>query len=123
MPEVLSRRLGRSSQQASHHDRTRAESECFHDVPDVGDAAISDDRHAELVRKLRHGVHRSRLGAADGHDLLRDTDGARTHPDPKTVRTGGDEARSLLAGDDIAGDDLELGERLLDPLDHLDLED
>ena len=95
----------------------------FHDVPDIADPAVRDDRHTEPVRKLCDGIHRGRLRTTDGHDLLRNADRARAHSDTETIRASSDEARSLLAGDDIASDDLELGERLLDPLDHLDLED
>ncbi len=92
-------------------------------MADIPDAAVSDDGNTELTRELRHSVDGSRLRATDSHDLLGDTDRARTHANPKTVRASSDEACRLLACNDIAGDDLELREGLLDPLDHLNLVD
>jgi hypothetical protein len=121
--EVLAGRLGRACEEAAHHDRARAERECLDDVADVADAAVCDHGHAELRRELRDRVDRRRLRAADRHHLLRDADAARAHAHAQAIRAGRNELRGLLARDDVAGDDLERGERALDPADHVELED
>ena len=123
VPEVLSRGLRGACQQTTHHDRTSTERKGLHDVSDIRDTAVSDHRDTKLVREFRDGVHGGSLRATDRHNLLGDTNRAGAHAHAKTIRTSSNEARGLLAGDDIAGDDLELGVRLLDPPDHLDLED
>lgn len=123
MPEVLAWSLGRARKQAAHHDRTRTERERLHDVADVANTAVGDDRYAEPVRELGDGVDRGSLGTTDRHDFLCDANRARAHADTQTVRASGDEACRLLARHDVAGDDLKFGVRLLDPLDHLNLED
>jgi len=62
-------------------------------------------------------------GAADGHDLLGNASRASTHTDTKTINTGLDQLGGLLTSDDVATNDIKLGEVLLDPADHLKLED
>ena len=106
MPEVLARSLSRTREQTTHHNRTSTKSERLHDVADVADTAVSDDRHAKLASELGHSINSSCLRTSHSHDLLSDTDRARTHADSETVCTRSDEAGSLLASNHIAGDDL-----------------
>lgn len=92
-------------------------------MTNIANTTIGNDWDTELVRKLGHRVDSSRLRTTYGHDLLSDTNGTRAHANTETIGTCSDKACRLLARDDIAGDDLQLGVRLLDPLDHLNLED
>ena len=123
MPKEFSWGLRRTRKQAAHHDCASTKRQRLNDVANVPNTAISNHWHAELPRKLSNGIHSSSLRPADRHDLLCDTNGPRAHTDAEAVCTGSDEARCLLARDNVPGDDLELGERLLDPAEHLDLED
>lgn len=122
MVEVLSRRLGGSSEETTHHDGRSTQAESLGDVSNVADTTIGPGGNTEPLGKLRDGVDGSTLGSTDGHDLLSDADRSRTHTDSETVGTGSNEGRSLLSGDDVASNDVDVGESLLDPLDHLDLE-
>jgi hypothetical protein len=121
--EVLSRRLGRSSEETSHHDGTGTKGKGLGDVTDVSNTTIGDSGDTESRSKLGDGVDSSTLGSADGHDLLGDADGPGSHTDSKGISASEDELSGLLSSDDVSGDDLEVGEGLLDPLDELDLED
>jgi hypothetical protein len=121
--EELSRRLGGTGEETTHHDGRRAERESLRDVTDVSDSTVSDDGDAELASELSDGEDGGTLGTTDSSDLLGDADRAGTHADTETVSASGDEGGGLLTADDVAGDDLEVRELLLDPLDHLDLED
>ena len=123
MVEIFARSLGSTRKHTAHHDGTRTKSKSLHDVSNVADTTVRNDGHTELVRKFRDVVHRGRLGTADSHNLLGNADRAGTHTDTEAVCARGNEACRLLARDDVASDDLKLRERLLDPLDHLNLVD
>lgn len=119
--KVLARRLGGTGQQTTHHDSASTESKTLDNVADVLDTTVSNARHAEASGERGDAVDRGGLGTADGHDLLGNAGRAGTHTDTKTVDTGSDQAGGLLASDDVATNDIEVGEGGLDVLDHLDL--
>jgi hypothetical protein len=75
-------------------------------VAHISHSSIRHDRHPEMCCKLAYSIHRRRLGPTNGHDLLRDADGAGSHADTESVGPGGDELCSLLACDDVARYDL-----------------
>jgi hypothetical protein len=120
--EVVSGRLGRSSEESTHHDGAGTERERLGDVTDVSNTSVGPDGNSELPGKLGDTVDGGTLGSTDGHDLLGDTDGSGSHTDSETVSSSLDELGSLLSSDDVSGNDVNVGEGLLDPLDHLDLE-
>ncbi|KAI3492777.1 hypothetical protein L1887_42574 [Cichorium endivia] len=119
--EVVAGRLGGAGKQTAHHDGAGTERERLGNVAHVRDAAVGNDGHAELGGELGDGVHGGTLGTADGHDLLGDADGAGAHADTQSVGTRSDEAGRLLTRHNVAGDDVNVREGGLDPLDHLDL--
>ena len=121
--KVFTGGFGGPRQHASHHDRARTEGEGLGDVPDVLDTPVSDGRDAKLAGKLADGKDGRTLRSTDGHDLLRDTDRSGAHADPQGVGTDGDELCGLFPRDDVSGNDLQVGEGRLDPLDKLDLVD
>lgn len=122
MIEVFTRSLGCTSEKTTHHNSTGTKSESLHDVSNIADTTIRDDRNTELAGKLSDVVDSCCLGTSNSHDLLGYANGARTHSNADAVGSSGDETGSLLSRDYVAGDDLELGECLFDPLNHLDLE-
>ena len=92
-------------------------------MTNVTNTTIGNDWDAELVRKLGDRVNSGRLRTTYSHDLLSDANGTRTHAHAEAVGTRSDEACCLLTRHDVTRDDLQLRVRLLDPLDHLNLED
>ena len=121
--KVFTRRLGGAGEKTAHHNGGGAHCETLDDMSDVLDTAISDAGHAEASRECGDAPHRGRLGSADGHDFLRDTGAAAAHANSQAIGTGSDEGRRLLSRNDVTADDIDLGNRLLDVLDHLSLED
>lgn len=120
--EILAGSLAGAGQQRTHHDGRRSKAQRFHDVSDVLDAAVGDDWHAELSRVLRDLINSRRLGTTASHDFLRDANRAAAHADTQSVAASVDEVFGLRSRHHIAGDDLQVRIRLLDVLDHLDLE-
>jgi hypothetical protein len=114
-------RLGRAGQQTAHHDGAGAKGDALDNVSDVLDATVGDARDAVLGGEGADGMDGGRLRTADGHDLLGNAGRAATHADPEAVNTSLDQAGGLLARHDVSADNVELGVRLLDPADHLDL--
>jgi hypothetical protein len=119
--EVLSGGLGSSGKKSSHHNSAGSKSNSLNDVTNVLDSSVGDTRNTEATGKLANGVNSGSLGTSNSHNLLGDTSRSRSHSDTETVGTGGDEVGGLLAGNDVSGDDLEVGEGGLDPLQHADL--
>jgi len=72
--EVLSRRLRRSGEESTHHDRAGSQTQGLCDVSDVSDSSVSPGRDSELLGELRDGVDGGSLRSTDGHDLLSDAD-------------------------------------------------
>ncbi|KAH3670176.1 hypothetical protein OGATHE_002989 [Ogataea polymorpha] len=120
--EVLTWRFRSSSKHASHHDTGCSQSKGLGDVADIGNTSVSNTWHAELVSKLGHLVDGSTLWSTTSHNLLGDTNRSRTHTYSETVCTSLYQLRSLFSGDNITGNDLQVWESLLDPLDHVQLE-
>lgn len=123
MVKVFTGGFSGTSQKTAHHDCRGTESQCLDNVTDVTDTAIGNGRNAKLARKFGNLVDSSSLTATTGHDFLSDTDGAGAHTDTETVSASSDQVGSLLAGNDVSGNDIKLGEILLDPADHLQLID
>lgn len=120
--EVLAGGLGGSRKETTHHDGRSTKGQGLGDVANVADTAISNDGDTVLGGELGNLVDGSTLGTAAGHDLLGDADRARAHTNTETVGTSSDQASSLLPDNNVSGNDLEIGEGGLDPLDHVDLE-
>lgn len=114
-------RLGCTSQETTHHDAGSTEGKTLGNVANVLDTTIGNTRHAETSSKGADCVDSSGLGSANSHDLLGNAGGTTAHTNSETVNTGGNEAGSLLAGNDVAADDVQVGELSLAPLDHLHL--
>lgn len=121
--KVLAGGLEGSSEQTSHHDDGGTESNGLGDVANVLHTTVGNAGNAKLVGKLGDRVDGGSLGSANSHDLLGDTDGAGAHSDSETVGTSLDQRSGLLSGDHVTSNNLQVGEGLLDPLDHLNLED
>jgi hypothetical protein len=117
----LTGRLGGTGKETSHHDGAGTKSETLDDVANVLDTTVSNAGNTEAGSERGDAVDGSSLRTADSHDLLGDAGRAGAHTDSETVNTSGDETSSLLAGDDVATNDIEAGVGLLDVLDHLDL--
>jgi hypothetical protein len=117
----LTGRLGATGKNTSHHDSAGTESQTLDDVTNVLDTTISDAGNTKAGSERGNAVDGSSLGTADSHDLLGDAGRAGAHTDSETVNTSGDETSGLLAGDNVATNDIEVGVGLLDVLDHLDL--
>lgn len=121
--KVLAGRLESTSKQTTHHDDRGTKSNGLGDVANVLDTTVGNAGDAKLVGELGHRVDSGTLRSADSHNLLGDTDGAGAHSDSETISTSLDERGSLLSGNNVTSNNLQVGEGLLDPLDHLDLED
>lgn len=115
------RRLGGAGKKTTHHNGGGAKRETLDNVADVLDTAVGDARNAEAGGEGADTVDSGSLGTADSHNLLGDAGRATAHTNAEAVGAGGDESSSLLAGDDIAANDIKLGELSLAPLDHVDL--
>src|SRR5882762_2251387 len=89
----------------------------------ITNPTVCNNWHPKLGRKFADSVHSRRLWSSYSHDFLCYTDTARAHANPKTICAGCDERCSLFACDDIASNDFEGGICVLDPLDHVRLED
>lgn len=120
--EELARSFAGTGKQAAHHNGRGTEGSGLGDVADVGDTTVSPDGNPELVGKLGNGVDGRSLRTTNSSDLLGNADGARAHANTEGVSASSDELSGLLAGDNIACNDLETREVGLDPLDHLNLE-
>lgn len=119
--EGSTRRLGCTSQQATHHDGGSTESKTLGNVANVLDTAISNARNAKASSEATDCVNSSCLGSANGHDLLGDAGRATSHANSKTVNASSNEASSLLSGNNISTDNIQIRELSLGPLDHLNL--
>lgn len=120
--EILTGGLGGSSKETTHHDGRSTKGQSLGDVANVTDTTISNNGDTVLGGELGNLVNGSTLGTTAGHDLLGDADRARAHTNTETIGTGSDQASSLLPDNNVSGNDLEIGEGGLDPLDHVDLE-
>ena len=120
---VFSGCLVRSRQKRAHHHTVGSQGERFDDVSDARYATVGDDRYIELSGILSDFVHGRGLSASDCHDFLRDAYRSTAHAHSECVRTGFDQVLRLTLCDDVAGDDLNVRVRLLDPFDHVDLID
>lgn len=114
-------RLGGTSQETAHHDGGGTECETLDDVANILNTTVGDTGYAESRSERADVVNGSGLGTANSHDLLCYTGRAATHTDTQAIDARSDQASSLLARHDVSANDVEVGEFLLDPLDHLDL--
>lgn len=114
-------RLGGTSQQATHHDGGGAKGKTLDDVANVLYTTIGNARNTKLGSEVADTVHSSGLRTADSHDFLGDTSGTATHTNTQAVDTSGNQRGSLLAGDNVTTNDVEVRELSFAPLDHLDL--
>lgn len=113
--------LGGTGQETAHHDGGGTKGETLDDVADVLDTTVGDAGNAEASGEAADGVDGSSLGPADGHDLLGNAGRARAHTDTEAVNTSLNEGSGLLAGNDVSANDVDAGELVLDPLDHINL--
>lgn len=120
--EVLSRRLSRTGQKTTHHDSVGSQRQSLGDVPNVSNSTIGPDRDSELPGKLGNGEHSGSLGSTNSHDLLGDADRSGPHTNSETIGTSSDKHSSLFPSHNVSSNDVNVGESLLDPLDHVDLE-
>jgi hypothetical protein len=120
--EVLSWGLLGPREQTTHHNHPGTHPERLEYVPNIPNAAVSNDRYAEMPRKLRDLPYTSCLRSPYTHDFLGDIGAPRPHTDTERVAPGINKRCGLLARDDVASDDLKHGVSALDSLGHLDLE-
>lgn len=90
-------------------------------MSDIRNTSVCDNRDPKFVGELGDGVHSRGLWPTHGHDFLSDADAAGAHANSDTIGTCGNEMRSLTTGNNVAGDNLKLGECLFDPFNHFDL--
>mmetsp|Transcript_5782 Transcript_5782/g.23895 ORF Transcript_5782/g.23895 Transcript_5782/m.23895 type:complete len:547 (-) Transcript_5782:55-1695(-) len=121
--EIFPGSLGGTGEHGAAHRHGRSQGERLGDVARVLDASVGDDGNAKLCREVGTLVDRGRLAAAHRAHLLRGADGAGTHADAETIGSGLEEPLRLDLGHDVAANDVELGEVVLEPLDHLNLVD
>lgn len=115
------RRLGGTGEETTHHDSGGTKGKTLDNVANILNTTVGDAGNAEAGSESADGVDGGGLGAADSHDLLGDTGRTTAHTDAETVDTSRDESSRLLTGDNVAANDINLGELALDPLDHLNL--
>ena len=90
-------------------------------MPDIGDAAVGDDRHAEQPGVFRAAIHGGRLRTPAGHRGLRGADRSRPHADAQAIRARANEIVALLFRDDVPADDVYLRIEFFNILNHFDL--
>ncbi len=115
------RRLSGTSEETTHHDSGSTKGKTLDDVADVLNTTIGNGRNTEASSKGADGVNGGSLGTADSHNLLGDAGRTTAHTNTDTVDTSLNKSSSLLTGNDIASNDIEAGELVLAPLDHLNL--
>lgn len=115
------RRLGGTSQKTTHHDGGSSKSKTLHNMTNVLDTAISNARDTESGGKRADAINTGSLRTADSHDFLGNACRTTAHADTQTVNTGSDERSRLLPGHDVAANNVQSGEFLLYPLDHVNL--
>ena len=119
--ERSSRRLCGTSQETTHHDSRGAECKTLDNVTNVLDTTVGDARNAETRRERADVVDGSRLRTTNGHNFLSDAGASAAHTNTEAINTSSDQSSSLLSGHHIATNDIQVGELVLDPLDHLNL--
>jgi hypothetical protein len=119
--KVLSRGLGGTGKETTHHDRGCAHGKTLDNVTNILDATIGNARHAETTGKGGDIEDRGSLGPSDSHDFLSDAGTATAHTDTETVGTSSNKSSSLVSGDDVSANHVELRVCLLDELDHVNL--
>ena len=119
--EVLTGRLGGTGKETSHHDSGGTCSQTLDDVANVLDTTISNARNAEAGSERSHAADGGGLGTTDSHDLLGDAGTAAAHANSQAIDTSSNQSCGLLTSDNVTTDNVDLGEVLLDPLDHLNL--
>lgn len=119
--EVLTRRLGCTGQKTTHHDSAGTHGQTLDDVTNILDTTVSDTRNAEASGKGGDAANSGGLWTTDSHNLLGDASAAAAHANSQAIGTGGNQRSSLLPGNNVTGDHIDLGEGLLDELDHLNL--
>lgn len=115
------RRLGGTGQKTAHHNSGSTQGEALDDVANVLDTTIGDTRNAEASGKSTDGVDGGSLRTADSHDFLGNASRSAAHANTEAISTGSDETSSLLTGNDVATNNIELRELVLAPLDHVNL--
>lgn len=118
---VLTGRLGGTGKETAHHDSAGTHGKTLDDVADVLDTTIGDTGNTEASGEGCNAAHGSSLGTTNSHDLLGDTSTTAAHANSQAIDTGGNQSSSLLTGDDVTTDNVDLGHILLNVLDHLDL--
>jgi len=118
---VLTGRLGGTGKETAHHDGAGTHGQTLDDVAKVLDTTVGDTGNTEASGKGGDAAHGSGLGTTDSHDLLGDTGTTAAHANSQAIDTGGNQSSSLLAGNDVTTNNVDLGEFLLNVLDHLDL--
>lgn len=119
--EVLAGGLGGTGKETTHHDGAGAKSKTLDDVTDVLDTTVGNARNAEASSESGNTADGSSLRTADGHDLLGNASTTGTHANSQAIGTGSDKQSSLLLGNNVTGNNIDLGELLLDVLEHVNL--
>lgn len=115
------RRLGGTGEETTHHDSGSTKGKTLDDVADILNTTIGNSGNTKASGKGADGVNGGSLGTADSHDLLGDAGRTTAHTNTDAVDTSLDKSSSLLTGDDITTNDIEAGELVLAPPDHLNL--
>lgn len=119
--EVLARRLGGTGKETSNHDSGGTHSQTLDDVTNVLDTTVSNARNTEASGESGDAADSNGLGTTNSHDLLGDASTAAAHANSQAIDTSSNQSCGLLTSNNVTTDNVDLGEVLLDPLDHLDL--
>lgn len=119
--EVLAGGLGGTGEETTHHDSAGAKGQTLDDVTDVLDTTVGNARNAEASSKRRDAADGSSLRTADSHDLLGNASTTGTHANSQAIGTSSNKQSSLLLGDNVTSDNVDLRELLLDVLEHVEL--
>lgn len=119
--EVLARRLGGTGKETSHHDSGGTHSQTLDDVTNVLDTTVSNARNTEASGESGDAADSNGLGTANSHDLLGDASTTAAHANSQAIDTSSNQGCGLLTSNNVTTDNVDLGEVLLDPLDHLNL--
>lgn len=119
--EVLTRRLGGTSEETTHHNSGSAHGKTLDDVTNVLNTTVGNARNTEALGERGDVEDGCSLGTSNSHDLLGNTSTSTAHTDTKTVGASGNQSSSLVASDDVSANYVETGVLVLDVPDHLDL--
>ena len=120
--EVLARRLGGTGKETTHHNGAGTHGQTLNNVTNVLDTTVGDTGNTEASGEVGDAADSGGLGTTDSHNLLGDTGATGAHANSQAIGTSSDQGSGLLAGNNVTGNNIDLGESLLNPLDHVDHE-